>query len=100
MNSHERVKSATSNLKQDRYILKILRYKMTKKRMRAIQMVVYLATLLSWIAQWLFWAGFVNLASEEYWPPSSGRTVAIWIGLSITGEWQATCQSLEVVAKC
>ena len=100
MNLLERVKSVTSYKKQSRYILKTLRDRKIKKKMRTIPIIVCMGMLLCWIAQWLFWAGFVNLASDEYCPPSLGHMVGIWIGFSITGEWEATCQSLEVFAKC
>lgn len=91
----ERVQSVTSDKREGRYVLETLRDKKTKKKMRTIPIVVCMGMLLCWIAQWLFWAGFVNLASDEYCPPALGRMVGIWIGFSVTGEWNADSYSLK-----
>ncbi|KAE8135075.1 hypothetical protein BDV38DRAFT_285277 [Aspergillus pseudotamarii] len=49
----------------------------------------YVATvpslLLLWIAQWLFWGGFIGLSSEEFCPPKLGVLTAVWVAYSLTG---------------
>ncbi|KAL2847530.1 hypothetical protein BJY01DRAFT_246757 [Aspergillus pseudoustus] len=34
---------------------------------------------LLWIAQWLFWGGFIGLSSEEFCPPKVKLLTAVWI---------------------
>ena len=82
----ERVKRTSSGKEESRYILKTLSEGKTRKKMRTILIVVCMGMLLCWIAQWLFWAGFVNLILDGYCPPSLGSMVGIWIGFSVTGE--------------
>ncbi|KAL2823226.1 hypothetical protein BDW59DRAFT_148869 [Aspergillus cavernicola] len=41
--------------------------------------------LLLWIAQWLFWGGFIGLSSEEFCPPKLGVLTAVWIASSSIG---------------
>jgi hypothetical protein len=38
---------------------------------------------LLWLAQWLFWAGFVGLGSENFCLPSLGIITGIWIASSL-----------------
>ncbi|KAJ9218704.1 hypothetical protein DTO169C6_8937 [Paecilomyces variotii] len=45
--------------------------------------VIYMFFL--WIAQWLFWGGFLKLSSEEFCPPRLGVLAAIWIAFSVAG---------------
>lgn len=82
----QRVKRTSSGKEESRYILTTLSEGKTRKKMRTILIVVCMGMLLCWIAQWLFWAGFVNLISDGYCPPSLGTMVGIWIGFSVTGE--------------
>ncbi len=82
----KRVKETSSGREESRYILTSLSEGKTRKKMRTIPIVVCMGMLLCWIAQWLFWAGFVNLISDGYCPPSLGNMVGIWIGFSVTGE--------------
>ncbi|KAE8347668.1 hypothetical protein BDV24DRAFT_121167 [Aspergillus arachidicola] len=44
-----------------------------------------LSLLLLWIAQWLFWGGFIGLSSEEFCPPKLGVLTAVWVAYSLTG---------------
>ncbi|OJJ83808.1 uncharacterized protein ASPGLDRAFT_66762 [Aspergillus glaucus CBS 516.65] len=50
---------------------------------------LYAATVISmlflWIAQWLFWGGFIGLSSEEFCPPKLGVLTAVWIVFSLAG---------------
>jgi len=43
------------------------------------------AMLLLWIAQWLFWGGFIGLSSEVFCPPKLGILTAVWIAFSLAG---------------
>ncbi|RYN20476.1 hypothetical protein AA0113_g5976 [Alternaria arborescens] len=36
-----------------------------------------------WIAQWLFWAGFIGLSMEEFCPPKLGVLTVIWMIFSL-----------------
>jgi hypothetical protein len=63
--------------------------------------VAVISMLLLWIAQWLFWSGFIGLSSEEYvflhilgpyWltgprfcPPKLELLTAVWIAFSLAG---------------
>ncbi|RFU26864.1 hypothetical protein B7463_g9466, partial [Scytalidium lignicola] len=38
-----------------------------------------------WIAQWLFWGGFIALSSEEFCPPKLGVLTTVWIAFSLAG---------------
>ncbi|KAL2822414.1 hypothetical protein BJX63DRAFT_121278 [Aspergillus granulosus] len=51
-----------------------------KTPMCATVMVVLL-----WIAQWLFWAGFIGLSSEEFCPPKLEVLTGVWIAASLMG---------------
>ncbi|PYI00750.1 hypothetical protein BO78DRAFT_380430 [Aspergillus sclerotiicarbonarius CBS 121057] len=42
-----------------------------------------ISMLLLWLAQWLFWGGFIGLSSEEFCPPKLGVLTAIWITSSL-----------------
>ncbi|KAH7142720.1 hypothetical protein B0J13DRAFT_555973 [Dactylonectria estremocensis] len=48
---------------------------------------LYTATIISmillWVAQWLFWSGFIGLSSEEFCPPQLGLLTTIWIAFSV-----------------
>ncbi|KAF2266036.1 hypothetical protein CC78DRAFT_567129 [Lojkania enalia] len=50
---------------------------------------IYAVTAMSmpllWIAQWLFWGGFIGLSSEVFCPPMLGVLTAVWIALSFAG---------------
>ncbi|KAL4877866.1 hypothetical protein BJY04DRAFT_196997 [Aspergillus karnatakaensis] len=35
--------------------------------------------ILLWIAQWLFWSGFIALSSDEFCPPNIGIITVVWI---------------------
>ncbi|KAH6706497.1 hypothetical protein BKA61DRAFT_739410 [Leptodontidium sp. MPI-SDFR-AT-0119] len=49
-------------------------------------MQVYAApVILLWIAQWLFWGGFIGLSSEEFCPPKLGILTVVWITFSLAG---------------
>ncbi|GAD92445.1 hypothetical protein PMAA_074980 [Paecilomyces variotii No. 5] len=44
-----------------------------------------ISMFLLWIAQWLFWVGFIGLSSEEFCPPRLGVLTAVWIAFSVAG---------------
>ncbi|KAI1117881.1 hypothetical protein F5Y14DRAFT_402306 [Nemania sp. NC0429] len=41
--------------------------------------------LLLWVAQWLFWGGFIGLSSEEYCLPNLEVLTAVWTVFSVAG---------------
>ncbi|KAF1841234.1 uncharacterized protein K460DRAFT_359748 [Cucurbitaria berberidis CBS 394.84] len=45
--------------------------------------VTVIGMLLLWIAQWLFWGGFIGLSLEEFCPPKLELLTAIWIAFSL-----------------
>ncbi|KAH6629311.1 hypothetical protein C7974DRAFT_184540 [Boeremia exigua] len=62
--------------------------------------LVGLASMLPlWIAQWLFWVGFINLSSEEYCPPSLGLLTAVWIASSVGVSFVATMPDFPVFGR-
>ncbi|KAI1345656.1 hypothetical protein F5Y01DRAFT_51426 [Xylaria sp. FL0043] len=44
--------------------------------------ILVIGMLLLWIAQWLFWDGFVGVSSEEFCPPKLGILTAVWVASS------------------
>ncbi|KAK0634162.1 hypothetical protein B0T14DRAFT_87009 [Immersiella caudata] len=44
--------------------------------------MIYLP-LYTWMASWIFWAGFVKLAGERYCPPNLVAQVAVWSSTSV-----------------
>ena len=86
LDTFERVKETSSGKEESRYVLKTLSEGKTREKMRTIPVVVCKGMLLCWIAQWWFWAGFVNLISDGYCPPSLGKIAGVWFGFSVTGE--------------
>ncbi|KAF3036921.1 hypothetical protein E8E12_004827 [Didymella heteroderae] len=41
------------------------------------------ALFLLWIAQWLFWVGFIGLSSKQYCPPKLELLTTVWVGASV-----------------
>ncbi|KAF2714403.1 hypothetical protein K504DRAFT_420198 [Pleomassaria siparia CBS 279.74] len=41
--------------------------------------------VLLWIAQWLFWGGFISLSSDEFCLPKVGVLTAVWFASSLAG---------------
>ncbi|KAH8683077.1 hypothetical protein BGZ60DRAFT_524415 [Tricladium varicosporioides] len=52
--------------------------------------VVVFGMLLCWIAQWLWWAGFVGVAGDKYCPPKLPLLAFIWTLFSSIGAIQGT----------
>jgi hypothetical protein len=48
--------------------------------------VVTVGMLLCWIAQWLWWSGYVGVAGDRYCPPKLAVIASVWTGFSATGE--------------
>ncbi|KAI0518305.1 hypothetical protein F5B22DRAFT_600701 [Xylaria bambusicola] len=46
---------------------------------------VVVITMLLWIAQWLFWGGFLGLSLEEFCPPRLETLTAVWVAISLAG---------------
>lgn len=44
----------------------------------AIPMVVLTGMLITWIAQWLWWGGYVHVAQDAYCPPKLVTLTAVW----------------------
>lgn len=51
--------------------------------------VVMVGMVLCWIAQWLWWAGYVGVAGDDYCPPSWESLAGVWIAFSSMGKTQA-----------
>ncbi|KAI0114029.1 hypothetical protein GGR51DRAFT_505284 [Nemania sp. FL0031] len=47
--------------------------------------ILVIGMLLLWIAQWLFWGGFIGVSSEEFCPPKLGILTIVWIASSFAG---------------
>ncbi|KAL4782594.1 hypothetical protein BJX76DRAFT_358750 [Aspergillus varians] len=54
-------------------------------RITSLYPATVIVMLLLWIAQWLFWGGFIGLSSEEFCPPQLGHLTAVWIASSLIG---------------
>ncbi|KAF2489754.1 hypothetical protein BU16DRAFT_575396 [Lophium mytilinum] len=57
----------------------------SQKAFMNLHVVTAISMLLLWIAQWLFWGGFISLSSEEFCPPRLGILTAVWIVFSLAG---------------
>ncbi|KAI3324048.1 hypothetical protein HD806DRAFT_493968 [Xylariaceae sp. AK1471] len=47
--------------------------------------LMVMSMLLLWIAQWLFWSGFINLSSEEFCLPKLRVLTVVWTAFSSAG---------------
>ena len=56
-----------------------------KPDMGRFPLVVVLGMLLCWIGQWMWWAGYVKVAGDDYCPPSWSNMAAVWTLFSATG---------------
>ncbi|KPM38574.1 hypothetical protein AK830_g7983 [Neonectria ditissima] len=54
-----------------------------RKAVSKLYMATATGMLLLWVAQWLFWGGFITLSSEEFCPPNLGILTAVWIVFSL-----------------
>ncbi|KAJ8121450.1 hypothetical protein ONZ43_g2101 [Nemania bipapillata] len=59
--------------------------KASHKTPAALFQILVIGMLLLWIAQWLFWGGFIGVSSEEFCPPKLGILTAVWIASSCAG---------------
>lgn len=57
-----------------------------KPRVKHFPYVVVFGMLLCWIAQWLWWAGFVGVAGDKYCPPKLPLLAFIWTLFSSIGK--------------
>ncbi|KAK5073002.1 hypothetical protein LTR64_000591 [Lithohypha guttulata] len=46
-----------------------------------------IALLIPWIAQWVFWIGFVRMAQDLYCPPKIWSLTAVWSFCSVVTVW-------------
>jgi hypothetical protein len=56
-----------------------------RRNFRRIPMIVVGGMLLTWIAQWLWWVGYVNVAADTYCPPKVVVMTVVWTGFSVSG---------------
>ncbi|OJI81927.1 hypothetical protein ASPTUDRAFT_45265 [Aspergillus tubingensis CBS 134.48] len=56
-----------------------------KPRLAELYAATTIFLLLLWIAQLLFWGGFIGLSSEEFCPPILGVLTAVWLTSSLVG---------------
>ncbi|KAF2473673.1 uncharacterized protein BDR25DRAFT_332525 [Lindgomyces ingoldianus] len=59
--------------------------RVSRKAFANLYAVTTISMPLLWVAQWLFWGGFVGLSSEEFCPPKLGVLAAVWIAFSLGG---------------
>ncbi|KAK4867093.1 hypothetical protein LT330_007834 [Penicillium expansum] len=59
--------------------------RVSRKSFVGLYVATVISMLLLWIAQWLFWSGFIGLSSEEFCPPQLGVLTAIWTTFSLLG---------------
>ncbi|KAJ5685153.1 hypothetical protein N7536_007772 [Penicillium majusculum] len=59
--------------------------RVSRKSFVGLYAATVISMLLLWIAQWLFWGGFIGLSSEEFCPPQLGVLTAIWAAFSLVG---------------
>ncbi|KAF2639408.1 hypothetical protein P280DRAFT_481539 [Massarina eburnea CBS 473.64] len=48
-----------------------------------LSLITIIGMIFLWVAQWLFWTGFIGLTLEEFCPPKLGALTAIWIASSL-----------------
>jgi hypothetical protein len=49
-------------------------------------LVVVVGMMLCWIAQWLWWAGYIGVAGDKYCPPKLPAIASIWTIFSAIGD--------------
>lgn len=54
-------------------------YSNSQKELAKLYAVTAMSMFLLWIAQWLFWGGFIDLTSEAFCPPRLVVLTAVWI---------------------
>ncbi|KAJ5405357.1 hypothetical protein N7465_006641 [Penicillium sp. CMV-2018d] len=59
--------------------------RVSQKSFVGLYAATVISMLLLWIAQWLFWGGFIGLSAEEFCPPQLGVLTAIWTVFSLVG---------------
>jgi hypothetical protein len=60
--------------------------RVTKPKVGHFPIVVVVGMMLCWIAQWLWWAGYVGVAGDGYCPPKLPALASIWIVFSSMGK--------------
>ncbi|KAF2108916.1 hypothetical protein BDV96DRAFT_255087 [Lophiotrema nucula] len=53
------------------------------RRMVRVSLITIISMIFLWVAQWLFWAGFIGLSLEEFCPPKLGVLTVIWFASSM-----------------
>ncbi|KAH7141792.1 hypothetical protein EDB81DRAFT_53458 [Dactylonectria macrodidyma] len=64
--------------------------RVSQKEFARLYTVTAISMLLLWVAQWLFWSGFIVLSSDEFCPPKLGLLTVIWITVSVASAVRAT----------
>ncbi|KAI2713067.1 hypothetical protein DTO012A7_9686 [Penicillium roqueforti] len=59
--------------------------RVSKKSFLGLYAATIISMLLLWIAQWLFWGGFIGLSAEEFCLPQLRVLTAIWTAFSLVG---------------
>ncbi|CAM1511901.1 Fc.00g094140.m01.CDS01 [Cosmosporella sp. VM-42] len=59
--------------------------RVSQKAFAKIYIVTAIIMLFLWVAQWLFWGGFISLSSDEFCPPKLGFLTAVWVAFSLAG---------------
>jgi hypothetical protein len=80
-------KNWEENEKQWRLIGEKRREEKKKPNVGRFPLVVVVGMLLCWIAQWLWWAGYVGVAGDKYCPPKLPLLASIWTIFSGTGNF-------------
>ncbi|KAI0188808.1 hypothetical protein EV127DRAFT_117508 [Xylaria flabelliformis] len=55
------------------------------KTLVALFQILVIGMILLWVAQWLFWDGFIRVSSEEFCPPKLGILAFVWATSSFAG---------------
>jgi hypothetical protein len=56
-----------------------------KPKVRHLPFVAVAGMISCWIAQWLWWAGYIGVAGDDYCPPKLPLIVSIWTIFSALG---------------
>lgn len=56
-----------------------------KARLRKIAFRTITGMFFCWIAQWVWWIGYVKVSDKSYCPPKLGKITVIWIAFSVLG---------------
>ncbi|KUJ11556.1 uncharacterized protein LY89DRAFT_758265 [Mollisia scopiformis] len=74
-----------ANVQQWELIAEKRREQDKKENLIRFPVAIVTGMLLCWIAQWLWWAGYVEVAGDRYCPPKLSTIASVWTVFAATG---------------